>query len=143
MHDETGKLDKQHGLGAGELMQIIVLTREFTSLAEGLYYIDAPALDLVEAGRTPEQAHDVFMSALQYLVEGWLERGTLHSRLLELGYVEEVRDLQQPGEQQFITFCPPALSDTRQLDEQPFVAREPVSYKALSYSFRRPLINAS
>jgi hypothetical protein len=103
--------------GATELMQLIVLTREYRSREEDLYYIDAPALDIVEAGHTPEKAHEVFNAALHYTVEGWLERGTLRSRLLELGYIEDVNSREKTGEL-LTTFCPPALSSARLLDDE-------------------------
>ena len=142
MSNNHGK-NEQSTKGATEHMQLIVLTREYRSREEDLYYVDAPALDIVEAARTPEKAHEVFHAALQYTVEGWLERGTLRSRLLELGYIEDVNSLEQAGEL-LTTFCPPALSSARQLDDEDSIAEgNPVSYKALSYSFRGPLISAS
>ena len=77
-------------------IEIVAMVRAFFAEAEGLYYVESPHLQLVEAARTPEQALEFFRNAFRFQVEGWLERGTLEQRLRDLGFNEFV-SLEQPG----------------------------------------------
>jgi hypothetical protein len=86
-------------------IEIVAMVRAFFAEGEGLYYVESPHLELVEAARTPELALEFFRSAFRFQVEGWLERGMVEQRLRELGFKEFV-SLEQTGQGNQFFFSP-------------------------------------
>lgn len=128
-------------LGAHDMVVVLtLLVGSYYEEEEGLYYLESPHLDIVRAGKTREEARQVFEEAISLLLEGWEKRGTAVERLTELGF--ERKSLGGSEGLYVTAFYAPGVSDLPGSDSvgtEDRASRRYEAYEAAPYSLRDSL----